>query len=121
MNREQGTFFLGGPFVQSKTKAPAAFADLTIKRGAELLRLKLFPTKNILKRKLGSLSQKCANFGHSQVATRHSYTATVTDVSVRVTARYKVSRSTGSRPASLISRINSCRRRPCGVVAPASW
>jgi hypothetical protein len=44
-----------------------------------------------------------------------------TEVSVRVTARYRVSRSTGSRPASLISRINSCRRRPCGVVAPASW
>ena len=49
------------------------------------------------------------------------YTATVTDVSVRVTGRYSVSRSMGSRPAARISRSSSSRRMPCGVVAPASW
>ena len=49
------------------------------------------------------------------------YTATVTEVSVRVTGRYSVSRSMGSRPASRIRRTNSSRRMPCGVVAPASW
>src|SRR5206468_7905726 len=48
------------------------------------------------------------------------YTATVTDVSVRVTDLYSVSRSIGSRPASWIRRTNSCRGIPCGVVAPAS-
>jgi len=32
-----------------------------------------------------------------------------------------VSRSIDSRPASLIRRTRSCRRSPCGVVAPASW
>ena len=36
-----------------------------------------------------------------------SYTATVTEVSVRLTGRYKVSRSTGSRPASRMSRTSS--------------
>src|ERR1039457_6353259 len=38
-----------------------------------------------------------------------SHTATVTVVSVRVTARYSVSRSNGTRPASVIRRIKSCR------------
>ena len=54
------------------------------------------------------------------VAKADVYTATVTDVSVRVTGRYNVSRSIGSRPAVRISRSNSSRRMPCGVVAPAS-
>jgi hypothetical protein len=49
------------------------------------------------------------------------YTATVNVVSSRITGRYNVSRSTGTRPASVISRIKSLRRNPCGVVAPASW
>src|SRR5215469_11829182 len=44
-------------------------------------------------------------------------TATVTEVSVRMTGRYMVSRSMGSRPASRIRRISSWRRMPCGVVA----
>jgi hypothetical protein len=48
------------------------------------------------------------------------YTVTVTEVSVLVTGRYSVSRSMGSRPASRIRRTRSCRRIPCGVVAPAS-
>src|SRR5271154_629247 len=54
---------------------------------------------------------------HEQLA----YTATVTEVSVRVTGRYNVSRSMGSRPAARIKRSNSSRRMPWGVVAPASW
>ena len=29
--------------------------------------------------------------------------------------------STGTRPAALTRRIKSCLRKPCGVVAPASW
>ena len=49
------------------------------------------------------------------------YTATVNVSSLRVTARYSVSRSNGTRPASVISRTRSARRIPCGVVAPASW
>ena len=49
-----------------------------------------------------------------------SQTATVKVSSLRVTARYIVSRSNGSRPASVISRTRSARRIPCGVVAPAS-
>src|SRR5277367_1551168 len=48
-------------------------------------------------------------------------TATVKESSLRVTARYIVSRSNGSRPASVINRTRSARRIPCGVVAPASW
>ena len=48
-------------------------------------------------------------------------TAMVKLSSLRVTARYIVSRSNGSRPASIISRTRSDRRIPCGVVAPASW
>jgi hypothetical protein len=48
-------------------------------------------------------------------------TDTVNVSSLRVTARYIVSRSNGSRPASVISRTRSARRIPCGVVAPASW
>jgi len=49
-----------------------------------------------------------------------SHTEIVNDVSVRVTGRYMVSRSTGSRPASRIRRSSSLRTIPCGVVAPAS-
>ena len=49
-----------------------------------------------------------------------TYTATVKVSSLRVTARYIVSRSNGTRPASVISRTRSARRIPCGVVAPAS-
>jgi hypothetical protein len=48
-------------------------------------------------------------------------TATVKVSSLRVTARYMVSRSKGFRPASVINRTRSARRIPCGVVAPASW
>ena len=40
---------------------------------------------------------------------------------VRVTGRYSVSRSKGTRPASVMRRIKSWRRSICGVVAPASW
>ena len=50
----------------------------------------------------------------------YSYTATVNVSSLRVTARYSVSRSNGTRPASVINRTRSARRIPCGVVAPAS-
>jgi hypothetical protein len=50
-----------------------------------------------------------------------SYTSTVNVASVRSTGRYSVSRSTGSRPALRIRCSNSARRRPCVVVAPASW
>ena len=49
-----------------------------------------------------------------------SHTEIVNDVSVLVTGRYMVSRSTGSRPASRIRRSSSLRTMPCGVVAPAS-
>ncbi len=49
------------------------------------------------------------------------YTRTVNTFSVRSTGRYIVSRSTGSRPAYLIRRINSPRRMLWFVVAPASW
>jgi hypothetical protein len=52
---------------------------------------------------------------------RATQTATVKVSSLRVTARYIVSRSNGSRPASVISRTRSARLIPCGVVAPASW
>jgi hypothetical protein len=48
------------------------------------------------------------------------YTRTVNALSERSTGRYSVSRSTGSRPASVIRRINSPRRRFWLVVAPAS-
>ena len=51
---------------------------------------------------------------------KKNYTATVNVSSLRVTARYSVSRSNGIRPASVISRTRSARRIPCGVVAPAS-
>ena len=53
--------------------------------------------------------------------TASPHTATVNVSSVRITDRYSVSRSTGTRPAVVISRISSSRRMPCGVVAPASW
>jgi hypothetical protein len=56
-----------------------------------------------------------------QIQKRSAQTATVKLSSLRVTARYIVSRSNGSRPASVISRTRSARRIPCGVVAPASW
>ncbi len=49
------------------------------------------------------------------------YTRTVKAVSVRVTGRYSVSRSTGSRPALRINCNSSPRRSPWLVVAPASW
>jgi len=52
--------------------------------------------------------------------THLTQTATVKLSSLRVTARYMVSRSNGSRPASVISLTRSARRIPCGVVAPAS-
>ena len=48
------------------------------------------------------------------------YTATTKLSSVRVTAWYRVSRSNGTRPASVISLHSSLRVMPCGVVAPAS-
>jgi hypothetical protein len=56
---------------------------------------------------------------HRSSARSHQ-TATVKVSSLRVTARYSVSRSNGSRPASVINRTRSARRIPCGVVAPAS-
>ena len=75
---------------------------------------------------------ECKNWQQLAIALRHSpsgsqqkrlyptQTATVKLSSLRVTARYIVSRSNGSRPASVISRTRSARRIPCGVVAPAS-
>ena len=57
----------------------------------------------------------------SHKSARPNQTATVKVSSLRVTARYIVSRSKGSRPASVISRTRSARRIPCGVIAPASW
>jgi hypothetical protein len=48
-------------------------------------------------------------------------TSTVNADSVRLTGRYVVSRSTGSRPASRINLSRSCRLRCCAVCAPASW
>ena len=50
-----------------------------------------------------------------------NYTATVNVSSLRVTARYSVSRSNGTRPASVMRRQSWLRVMPCGVVAPASW
>jgi hypothetical protein len=58
---------------------------------------------------------------HAPRTETETQTATVKVSSLRVTARYIVSRSNGSRPASVISRTRSARRMPCGVVAPASW
>ena len=53
--------------------------------------------------------------------TTRPYVTTVKLLPVRSTGLYSVSRSTGSRPALRIKRSNSPRRRPCSVVAPASW
>jgi hypothetical protein len=57
----------------------------------------------------------------ADLAAEGNQTATVKVSSVRVTARERGSRSTGTRPAAVMSRISSDRVIPCGVVAPASW
>jgi hypothetical protein len=74
--------------------------------------------------KLEATSQRKSLFPQEEASvllTFQSHTATVKLSSLRVTARYMVSRSNGVRPASVISRTRSARLIPCGVVAPASW
>ncbi len=80
------------------------------------------PSSSLCRRSHPSSSTIAGPHGKKLVATIvKSYTATVKLSSLRVTARYSVSRSNGTRPASVISRTKSARRIPCGVVAPASW
>jgi len=50
----------------------------------------------------------------------HTAIVNASSVTLRMTSRYGVSRSTGTRPAFSIRLIKSRRRMPCGVVAPAS-
>ena len=102
------------PMLILSPKAKAGFQSSTLYQHQSTLRLTLealgmqnLPGLAAIAPEMGEFSNKI-------------YTATVTEVSVRVTGRYSVSLSIGSRPASRIRRMRSSRRMPCGVVAPAS-